>query len=118
MYFILLVLHNIDLLEEVLAAWESAGAGGVTVLPSIGYAKIKDKRSLREDFPLIPGLSDVIENENDQNRTLLSIVKTEEVKDRVIAVTREVVGDLNLPDTGILAVMPVRQAFGLDRIRE
>ena len=70
MYFILLVLNNVEMLEAVLDDWEIAGAKGVTILHSIGFAKIKDKRSLQEDFPLIPGLDDNIETGQNQNRTL------------------------------------------------
>jgi PII-like signaling protein len=115
MYFILFVLHNVDLLEEVLDAWEAAGISGVTVLPSIGYASIKDKRSLQEDFPLIPSLDDIIEIAENRNRTLFSIVKNKEIKDKLLQATEKIVGDLNLPNSGVLAVMSVSQALGLDR---
>lgn len=118
MYFILFVLHNVDLLEEVLDAWEVAGVSGVTVLPSIGYASIKDKRSLQEDFPLIPSLEDIIESAQNRNRTLFSIVKSKEIKDKLLQVTEQIVGDLNLPNSGVLAVMSVSQAMGLDRIQD
>ena len=115
MYFILLVLNNVEMMEDVLEAWEIAGAKGVTILPSIGFAKIKDKRSLQEDFPLIPGLDDIIETGQNQNRTLFTIVGSEEIKEDIIVSTQKITGDLNNPYTGILVVMPVSQAFGLDR---
>lgn len=115
MYFILLVLNNVELMEAVLEAWETAGAGGVTILPSIGYAKIKDKRSLQEDFPLIPGLDDILETGENQNKTLFSIVSSIEIKEKIIAVTQEITGDLNKPYTGILVVLPVSEALGLER---
>jgi len=34
----------------------------------------------------------------------------------VIKATENLVGDLNLPNTGILTVLPVSRAYGLDRI--
>jgi len=115
MYFILFVLHDTDRLEEILDGWEQAGAGGVTVLPSIGFAKIKEKKALREDFPLIPNLESIIESTQDTNRTLFTIVVSQEIKDEIIAATIRIIGDLNNPNTGIMAVIPVSQAFGLNR---
>jgi hypothetical protein len=115
MYFILFVLHDTDRLEEILDGWEQAGAGGVTVLPSIGFAKIKEKKALREDFPLIPNLESIIESTQDKNRTLFTIVVSQEIKDEIIAATTRIIGDLNNPNTGIMAVIPVSQAFGLNR---
>lgn len=50
-----------------------------------------------------------------QNRTLFTIVATEEWVDKVIAATQAITGDLNLPNTGFLVVLPVIRAYGLDR---
>jgi nitrogen regulatory protein PII len=116
MYFILFVSQDLEKLEDILLAWDKAGASGITVLPSIGYAKIKEKNALREDFPLIPGLEDILETSQDQNRTLFTVVVSEEVKNEIIAATINITGDLNNPNTGILLVLPVSQAFGLNRI--
>lgn len=116
MYFILFVLQDLEKLEDILLAWDKAGASGTTVLPSIGYAKIKEKNALREDFPLIPGLEDILETSPDQNRTLFTVVVSEEVKNAIIAATIKITGDLNNPNTGILLVLPVSQAFGLNVI--
>jgi hypothetical protein len=115
MYFILFVLNNVEMLDVILEAWETSGASGITILPSIGYAKIKDKRSLQEDFPLIPGLEDILETGQNQNRTLFTIVSSEEIKNKIVASTQEITGDLNNPYTGVLAVLPVSQALGLER---
>lgn len=62
MYFILYVLHDIDLLDAVLQAWEDAGFSGVTILASTGLARYRDKPALRDDLPLIPSLEDILEN--------------------------------------------------------
>jgi len=36
--------------------------------------------------------------------------------EKVVKATESVIGDLNLPNTGILTVMPVVRAYGLNRI--
>lgn len=116
MIFILFVLHDTAQIDPVLEAWENAGVSGITILPSTGLRRRKKSASLREDFPLIPSLQDMLSYDESLNRTLFTVVKDQEIADRVLAATQEVVGDLNLPNTGILVMLPVLQAYGLNRI--
>jgi hypothetical protein len=113
MHFILFVLQDMAKLEELLYAWETAGVTGITILPSIGLAKIKVKRALQEDFPLIPTLEDIVESPQNQSRTLFSIVSTDDQVNAVLQATIDVVGPLDNPDSGILTVLPVTNAYGL-----
>ena len=41
MHMILLVLNNPGLMDDILNAWEEAGVGGITILPSTGMARIR-----------------------------------------------------------------------------
>lgn len=116
MFMILFVLHNPDLLEQVLNAWEEAGVGGITILPSTGLARIRAKGVWRDDIPLFPCLEDFQAHLQNLNRTLITIVEDEAMVDRVVAATQGVTGDLNLPNTGILSVLPVIRSYGLNRI--
>ena len=115
MYMILFVLHNQDLLRDVMEAWEKEGVNGITILLSTGLQRLRASDVLREDLPLIPSLEDLIRQEETTNRTLFTIVKDDEMVDRVVAATQSITGDLNLPNTGILTVLPVARAYGLDR---
>ncbi len=113
---ILFVLDNPELLEQVLNAWEDAGVGGVTILPSTGLARIRAKGAWRDDLPLFPSLEDFQEHLQNLNRTLITIVENDTMVDKVVAATQRVTGDLNLPNTGILSVLPVVRSYGLNRI--
>jgi len=117
MFFILFVLHDTDALNDVLTAWEECGVSGVTILPSTGLARFRHKGGLREDLPLIPSLDDLTEHLENTNRTLFTIVNDQAMVDRVLAATEAVTGNLDLPDTGILVVLPVAQVKGLNRIQ-
>ncbi len=75
MYMILFVLNNPDLLDNLLYAWEEAGVGGITVLPSTGLGRIRQKEGLRDDLPLIPSLTDFYHRHSDLNHTLFTIVE-------------------------------------------
>jgi hypothetical protein len=114
-YFILHVLHKPEFLEEVLHEWKSCGVKGVTVLQSIGLGQLEESAILREDLPLLPTLASLFETGESLNRTLFTVVEGEDIMEKVIAATQEVVGDLNQHNTGILVVLPVLKAFGLNR---
>ncbi|MBE3142721.1 MAG: hypothetical protein IMZ61_02200 [Planctomycetes bacterium] len=96
-------------------AWEETGVSGITILPSTGLARLRQKSALRDDLPLIPSLEDLVERVENTNRTVFTIVKNEDMVDKIVAATQKVTGDLNLPNTGILVVLPVLRAYGLDR---
>ncbi len=114
MFLVLLVLHKNDQLEEVLDAWDQTGVGGITILPSTGMGRIRYS-ALNEAMPIIPTLEDLLEHTERLNRTIFSIVKGQEMVDKLVEATESVTGDLNNPNTGILVVLPVLQSYGLNR---
>jgi nitrogen regulatory protein PII len=116
-YFVLLVLHDVERLDQVLAAWESAGVYGVTVMASTGLGRIRSRYALREDMPLIPSLNHLLEEPPEAlyNRTLFSIVDDEALIERIVKATERIIGSLDNPHTGIIAVLPMAKVYGLKR---
>ncbi len=117
MKMILFVLHDAARLPELLEAWRAAGAGGATVLASTGMGRIYRTAALRDDLPLMPSLSDFYAREEDASRTVFTVVESEAAVKRITAATRGVIGDLSRPDTGLLVVLPVERAEGLNKKR-
>lgn len=115
-YMVLLVLHSPELCDDLLEAWEAAGVSGVTILASSGLGRLR--AVVREDLPIFPSLHDLLGREEVQNRTLLTIVEDDSLVNKLVQVTQEITGDLNLPNTGILVVLPVAQVYGLHRKEE
>jgi hypothetical protein len=113
MLFILFVLQDTDKLGDIFEAWEKAGVSGITILPSIGLSRIKEKQALQEDFPIIPNLEDILETQENQSRSLFAIVPTQEIADAVYQATTRVVGPLTKPNSGIFIVLPVLNTYGL-----
>ena len=114
MYLILFVLDNPDKLQELLDAWEEAGTGGATVLVSTGMHRL-GSGAIRDDIPLMPGLDDLYKRIEEHHRTLFTIVKDDDMLQKIVKATERVVGDLNEPNTGILVVMPATQVYGLEK---
>jgi nitrogen regulatory protein PII len=115
MYMIVFVLHDPERIKEVMQAWELAGVSGVTLYVSAGIGRLKAAYLMREDLPLMPSLEDFMESPERYNRTLMTIVKDETMVDRVVETTTQIIGDLDDPNSGILAVIPLSRVYGLNR---
>jgi len=113
MFLIIFILNDPSQYHDVLNTWEAAGARGATILASTGLGRVRMRKGLIDDMPLMPSLEEFFREEESQNRTLISVVKDREVVDRIIEATPKVVGDLNQPDTGVLVVLPVMEAYGI-----
>lgn len=114
MYLVTFVLHDPDLLEELLEAWNTAGVEGATVLFSSGMGRMRQKQIIRDDIPLIPSLDDFYEAPQTLNRTIFTVANDDAMVDKILEVTQKLVGDLKNPDTGVMIVTPVARAYGLE----
>lgn len=112
-YLVVLVIDDPDSCPCILDAWEEIGVSGVTILESSGLGRLR--RATRDDLPLMPSLRDILASREVPHRTLLSVVEDQETVDKMVVAVQQTVGDLNQPDTGFLFVVPVLQAYGLDR---
>ncbi len=110
---ILLVLDDPSKLTSVLSAWENAGTGGATILASTGMARLKNTFTLRDDLPIFPSFKSFSEQEENINQTLFTMVSNQAMVDAVVQATESVTGPLSDPHTGILAVLPVCQLYGV-----
>jgi nitrogen regulatory protein PII len=115
MFCVVLVLHDYGQLEEILDSWRTAGAPGITIIPTSGMARLHQNRILEEDMPLFPSIEDFTTGEEIRNVTIFSIVSDESTVDQLVAATETVTGNLNGHNTGILFVLPVMRAYGLNR---
>lgn len=115
MYLILLVIDNPDQLEDLLIAWEDAGVPSATVLFSTGMGRIRQLGGWRDDMPLIPSLRDFYEAPENLNRTVFATARDEAQVDAVIEATQKVIGDLDQAETGLLLVLPVARAYGVNK---
>ena len=116
MYMILFVLDDYEKLDDLLDAWENAGVPGVTIFHSYGLGRVRQD-GLRDDLPLMPSLENLFEHEEIFSRTLFSVVDNDEIVDRLVEATQQVVGDLANPNSGLLVVLPTTRVYGLNKNR-
>ncbi len=116
-YLVVLVLDDPDRCQDVLDAWEAAGAPGVTILDSSGLGRVR-RAGIRDDVPLMPSLSDLFRRQEDHHRTLFSVVKDQSQVEAIAQATQALIGELDRGHTGLLFVVPVSQVYGLHKKRE
>jgi hypothetical protein len=107
MYMVLLVLDDPDNLDAVLAAWSDIGMRGVTILESTGLYRRQTKH-----IPMPYTYGDCAE---EGNYTLFAIVEHEETVHACLEATERIVGDLDGPDTGVLAAWPLSLVKGVPK---
>ncbi len=111
-HMILLILDDVNQCSTILEAWEAQGVGGITILESTGLGRVK-KASIRDDIPLMPSLSRLLQTREERHRTLFTVVETEEMVDQVINATEAILGDMEDPNNGVIFVLPVSRVVGL-----
>lgn len=116
-YMVLLVVDDLNACPRVLDAWHSAKVPGITILESTGMGRLQ-KGGFRDDLPMMPSLSDLLRSQEHRHRTIFSVVESEEMVDRLIQITEDVLGDLNDPDSGMLVALPVARAAGIQGASE
>ncbi len=103
--------------EDVLAAWVELGVPGATILDSTGLGHHIAGLGAPDDLPLFPSLESLLRAREESHRTLLAVVNDSQPIDQLVEATEHIVGPLAAPDTGILFVVPVEQAWGLRKSR-
>jgi hypothetical protein len=111
MYAVLFVLDDPDRVDEILTAWADIGVRGVTIFESTGWQRRRIQQSLlgaRFDFASLAA------NARQENHmTLFVVVKNRAKVNKILATVEAIIGDLDLPDTGILVAWPIEVVKGL-----
>ena len=108
MELLVCVLNNPEKLDDLLQLLLELGITGATVIHSQGMGS-----TLLKDVPLLAGFKDTLGGGGGANRTVFSVVDSEEKRKEVVAAIEKLCGDLQNPSTGIVFAIPVSFAKGL-----
>ena len=101
MQMIMFVLDDPDHLDGVLDAWRDVGVSGVTIIESSGMYRYQQQRPLGARYAF--GMARAPKRVNVGNYTLFAIVPDADVVRVCLEAAERIVGDLDGPDTGVLA---------------
>ncbi|MBK9054628.1 MAG: hypothetical protein IPL78_28095 [Chloroflexi bacterium] len=109
MYMLWLVLDDSAKLNEVLAAWDEAGAPGITILESTGLNRVLTRLGASAAFA---GFGAMFGSGQIGHHTLFTIIPDLDLAQTIITATEAVLGSLKEPNTGIAFALPVAQTWG------
>jgi hypothetical protein len=112
MKLVILITARTDQSLGIAQAWQKAGASGVTIVEGHGLRQLQENMGIRDDMPLIPSLSSLLERQEVSAMLLISLVENELVE-ALQQATTEVLGDLFQPNNGLILTLDVENALGL-----
>lgn len=112
MYLLIMVLDDTSRLNDILHAWQDVGVSGVTILESTGLARTLERHQAHGAFA---GFGTFFGGARIGHNTLFAVISNIDVAESVAERVQDILGDLNQPNTGILFVLPVLAAWGLER---
>lgn len=112
MFMIIFVLDDPGKLDAILAAWQTVGVTGITIVESSGFHRRQAHLVGARYVPILPELQARIEQ---GSYTLFAAVATPQLVEQCFDATEQVVGNLQEPNTGIIMALPVASARGLEK---
>lgn len=112
MYMVMFILDDPDKLNEVLNAWDNIGVSGATILDSTGRNRVRKAQQVGTLF--MAGINRLLASNLENHLTLITIVPTEELIQRCLQTVEAIVGDLEQPNTGVLAAWPLHFVKGVN----
>lgn len=107
MKLMVIILNKTESLEYLLEGLSAAGIGGATIIESSGLAMTLSK--LGSNF-LGSSIRSLFSG-NEDNKTILSVIENDQL-DLARRVIYNTVGNLSLPNTGIMFTVPIDFAEG------
>jgi nitrogen regulatory protein PII len=111
MHMILFVLDDPSQLDSVLDAWNEIGVSGVTIMDSTGINRRRRARQVGTMF--MAGINRLMSSDQETHYTLFTIVDSVEQVEKCITTVEKIVGDLNTPNSGVLAAWPLAYVKGV-----
>ena len=114
MELLVFILNEIEKLDKLLLKLSQQGLKGATILTSAGMAKsIYDSNlSNNSENIIINSLKILLNNNNDENKTIFTIVNDQQ-KQIFKNVVNEVVGPLKEKNKGVMFTIPVNSVDGI-----
>jgi CBS domain-containing protein len=105
------ILHNANLLPDLLDAWHRVGVPGSTILFSAGGHEAVNM--VRRSG--LGNLLNIFDQDKGTQRTIMSIVDDPEILEVAIAEADRIVKGFDTPQSGILFTLPIGQILGLQK---
>ena len=108
MKLIIFIMNRVEKLDKLIREFHQKGIKGATILSSTGMAQ---KLIANEETAFIGSLKALFDNPRVESKVIMTVVK-EDQKEIVYQAIEDIVGDLSLPNTGIVFTIDVDDVKG------
>lgn len=105
-----IVLNEVDYLNDILSGFVEIGVSGATVLDSQGMASVIVNGS-NKGVPLFGYLKTLLEDSLPYNKTIFTVLQSEELVEKAVAVVQDVVGDISNSNVGFMFTIPIGKTY-------
>lgn len=113
MELVVFVLNESESLEEIMERFLQIGVRGATVIDTTGMG-----RTMCDNVPFFGGIRSMLQGCRPNNKTIFTVVRSEEMRNKVIREIKSVLGDMSKPNSGFLFCVPVTCAEGFAELLE
>ncbi len=110
---VILITSRIEEGHQIGEAWQKAGAPGVTFIESYGLRRMQEVSKSGELLPGMMSMFEILRQQEETSLIVLSVVDNDDTVNQLLDATKEVLGDLLSPHTGIAFVIDVERTIGV-----
>ncbi len=112
MQVLFLVLNETKYLDDILESFVEIGVKGATIVDSQGMGRALAAHS-DQHIPMFGYLKNFLDDAHPYNKTIFTVLKSQELVDKVVKAVNDVVGDINKPGVGFIFTIPVGSVYGI-----
>lgn len=116
MYALFIVLNQVDYLDEILEKFVEVGVRGATVLDSQGMAGAIVHGG--GNLPLFGSLKHLMDGARAYNKTIFSVLESEEMVEKATTAVQGVLDDLPADGLGFMFSVPIGKVYCMSREKE
>lgn len=113
MHVLFVVLNEVDYLDDILSSFLNIGVKGATILDSQGMGSVLVNGE-NGDIPLFRSLKSFLNSSRPYNKTIFTVIQSEELAKKAIKAVNDVVGDISRPGVGLMFTVPIGHIYGMN----
>ena len=114
MNMVMYIANDLTHIEGMINVWTEAGVRNLTILDSVGLQEAVASGTAAKST-VFPSMARMLRKRRTPSRTIFSVIDDDEVLDRAVSASNEFTNNWADPESGVLLVLPVAQAHGLDK---
>lgn len=111
MQALFIVLNKTHYLDDIISKFVSLGVKA-TIIDSQGMASAIINGQI-EDIPIFGSLKTIIEGSHPFNKTIFTVIESDELVEKVVNGVKEAMADLKRPGAGFMFTVPVSKVYPL-----